>query len=69
MRNFCKSQSAEEYVSRVKDARPLIRWHAECYHYEIRSQTRIQVTWTRIGTIKLLSNMFETDTFMTGFNV
>ena len=43
IRNFCKSQSAEEYVQRVREARPLIRWHAESYHYEIRSQTRIQV--------------------------
>lgn len=42
IRNFSAAQSAEEYVERVRDARPLVRWHAECYHYEIRTQARLQ---------------------------
>lgn len=37
-------------MRRVRDARPLIRWHAECYHYEYRSHTRVQVRQCLVHT-------------------
>ena len=43
IKHFCNDQTAVEYIERVRDARPLIRWYAETFHYEFRSQTRIQV--------------------------
>ena len=34
LRHFTDSLSAEGYVERVRDARPMIRWIGLCYHYE-----------------------------------
>lgn len=36
IRSYSSLQTAEEFVDRVRDARPLVRWHAVCYHFEYR---------------------------------
>ena len=40
LKSYVSDITAEEYIERVQDARPLVRWHATCYHYEIKSEAR-----------------------------
>ena len=40
IKTFVRNMTAEEYIERVQDARPLVRWHATCYHYEVKSHVR-----------------------------
>lgn len=40
--SFTALQSLKEYIDEVREARPKLRWHARNYHFEVRTQTRLQ---------------------------
>ena len=42
IRGFSGAQIVDEYIALVHESRPTLRLHAECYHHEIRTLSRLQ---------------------------